>query len=248
MESTIRNQIQDRFRLETSQLRLRRQWEANEAALRQAKYEQREAKVWAAEYQGSFQSFRDRISGKKERQETLFRHNIAEAEQNLTTAQRERSRLEEEIPETEAGLGALPGLEELRAQAWGEDLKEFCRLEVLYCIEAVEPLLAANLGAIEAYRRRKDVAFKTWEETAELETDPGKAGEACKPYIRRITAALEGLGIPFGPWSYYENPAAFILSAAAEHNRWERTIQARDQIHKLQRELYQLRKQLESVM
>ncbi len=248
MEHTIRQQIQDRFRLETSLLRLRRQREANEAALRQAKFDLREAKARAAEYRGSFQSLRDRMKGEKEQRETQLRHEVAEAEAALTKTRQEKEMLDRKIPETEAKLADLPAVRELRERAQGEDLKEFCRLEVLHCIEAVEPLLAVNLEAIEAYRRRRDIALRTLDEYAALETDPGKAGEACRIWIQRITAALEDMGIPFGPWSYYENPAAFILSAAADHNRWERTIQARDQIYGLQRELCRLRIQLEKVM
>ena len=73
------SQIQDRFQLEMNLLRLERQAEEVKAALRQGKFDLREAKVAQSEYAGSFKSFWDKLKGQREETETALRHAVQKA-------------------------------------------------------------------------------------------------------------------------------------------------------------------------
>lgn len=82
-------------------------------------------------------------------------------------------------------------------------------------------------------------------EQQEIYAAPDRRGEACKPLLLRLKADLTGLGIFFEPGGYFESPTAFIVSAAAAHNRLDRVNQALDQVEDTQRQLRRLKEQLE---
>ena len=107
MRDTILTQIQDRFRLETHLLRLEHQTAENEAALRQAKYDLREANAAEVEYGGSFRAFRDKLTGKKEAAETALRHNVQNAEAALASARQTAKRLALQSEEVRSRLEKL---------------------------------------------------------------------------------------------------------------------------------------------
>lgn len=247
MENAIR-QLQDLHQLELLLLRLQRQTAENAAALRQAKFDLREAKVAEAEYAGSFRSFRDKLTGKQEEKETGLRHAVQQAEAALTSAQQTRKRLELQLPEARARLEALPSRDALREQADPDTLLEWNRLEALYCMEAVLPLLEANRELLIERRNQFNGSYagqlKTRQTLAEIYTAPEAAGEACKPYILRLKEALDTLGIPFPVPEYWENPTAF-LSYATKYTRMDRINTAIAQVEATQQLLPGLRKQLE---
>lgn len=237
------NQIQDRFQLELDFLRLERQVEENQAALRQAKFDLREAKVAAAEYGSSFKSFRDRLTGKREAAETALRHEVQKAESILASAQREKEILDVRLPELQAQLAALP---EWNSLSDGSDV--WNQLEALLCAETLAPLLEETLLLLTERRNMANGAnpgkIYTFSERAGISTAPEKAAEACKPYLTRLESAMGHLGTSFPAVPFFENPSAF-LNAATEFTRKDRLHQAILQTETLQRLIATLRRKPE---
>ena len=237
-----RNLIQDRFRLETDLLRLERQTEENKAALRQAKFDLREAKVAVAEYRGSFRSFKDKLTGKREETETALRHAVQKAEADLAAAQRQKEVLDTQLSGLREQLAQLPEWEALND---GGPL--WCRLEVLYCMEVLSPMLEANHELLIQRRNQFNGSnagqVKTWQTLAEIYTAPEAAGEACRPYLLRLKAALDALDISFELPAYLEAPTLF-LSSATQYTRMDRVNEAILQIEAIQRLIPKLQKQL----
>lgn len=237
------NMITNRFRLETDLLRLEQQIEEAKAALRLAKFDLREAKVAETEYRGSFKAFRDKLKGHREEAETALRHAVQKAEADLLSAQRQKEVLEAQLSQLKEQLAQLPGWESLNdgSELWN-------RLEARYCMEVLGPLLEANHDLLIQRRNQFNGSYagelKTRETLAEIYTAPEAAGEACKPYLLRLKAALEKLGIPLELGSYFEAPTAF-LSSATKYTRMDRINEAIGQVEKLQQALPKLQKQLE---
>lgn len=234
--------ITTRFRLETDLLRLERQVEENKAALRQAKFDLREAKVAETEYKGSFKRFRDKLTGKQEQAETALRHTVQNAEAALTCTQRHKELLDTQLSDLKEQLALLPDWESLN-----DGSAQWYQLEALYCTEVLTPLLEVNHELLIQRRNQFNGSnagqVKTWQTLAEIYTAPEAAGEACKPYIQRLQAALEALGIPFAPSAYFDAPTAF-LSSATKYTRMDRVNEAITQSESLQRLLPKLQKQL----
>jgi len=237
-----RNLIQDRFRLETDLLRLERQTEENKAALRQAKFDLREAKVAEAEYRGSFRSFKDKLTGKREETETALRHAVQKAEADLAATQRQKEVLDTQLSGLREQLAQLPEWEALND---GSPL--WCRLEALYCMEVLSPMLEANHELLIQRRNQFNGSnagqVKTWQTLAEIYTAPEAAGEACRPYLLRLKAALDALDISFELPAYLEAPTLF-LSSATQYTRMDRVNGAILQIEAIQRLIPKLQKQL----
>lgn len=242
MSNAPLTQIQERFTLEMELLRLERQAQESEAALRQAKFDLRESKIALAEYNGSFRAFRDRFSGKKEAAETALRHAVQKAEANLASAQREKERLDARLPELQEKLAALPAWHSLN-----DGSSEWLRLEALYCIEVLLPLLAANLDLLTQRRNQLNGTYagqiKTHQTLAKIYSAPEAAGEACKPYILRLKAALDTLMIPFSLHSYFSEPTAF-LSSATQYTRMDRINTSIAQVERMLQLLPKLQKEL----
>jgi len=237
-----RNLIQDRFRLETDLLRLERQTEENKAALRQAKFDLREAKVAEAEYRGSFRSFKDKLTGKREETETALRHAVQKAEADLAATQRQKEVLDTQLSGLREQLAQLPEWEALND---GSPL--WCRLEALYCMGVLSPMLEANHELLIQRRNQFNGSnagqVKTWQTLAEIYTAPEAAGEACRPYLLRLKAALDALDISFELPAYLEAPTLF-LSSATQYTRMDRVNGAILQIEAIQRLIPKLQKQL----
>lgn len=251
MENTLLKQILERHKMDISALRLQRQDKENDLALRQAKFDLRNAQVAQTLYDGSFRSFWDRLSGKKEAKEVELRHEVQKKEANLTAAKRQREVLDMQLSEIREKLEAFPDWNDLRSQAEGETLREWYRLDALYCIEAVLPLLEDNHTALIEQRNMMSGAnvgkVYTFSEQAEVYTAPEQIGDLCKPYILRLKTALDILQIPFDSYSYFQNPSAFINGVIAKHNRRDRVNEALNQVEALQRLLPQLQQRLEKI-
>lgn len=245
MNDTILTQVQDQHQLEMLLLKLQRQTAENEAALRQAKCDLREAKVAEAEYAGSFRCLRDKLTGKREESETALRHNVQKAEAALASATQTAKRLSLQTEEVQSRLEKLPSREDLRAQG----LPEWHRLEALYCMEVLAPMLEANQELLTARRNQFNGSnagqVKSHQTLAEIYTAPEAAGEACKPYLLRLKEALDALGISISLPEYWENPTAF-LSYATQYTRMDRVNKAISQVAATQRLLSGLLKQLEA--
>ena len=236
------NQIQNRFQLESELLLLERQMEDNKAALRQAKFDLREATMAQAEYSGSFKAFRDKLKGHREESETALRHAVQKAETALASAQRQKEVLDSRLSELKEQLAALPDWESLK-----DGSGQWYRLEALYCIEVLEPLLEANQELLVERRNQFNGSYageiKTRQTLAEIYSAPEVAGEACKPALIRLKAALEKLEVPFELHSYFDAPTAF-LSSATKFTRMDRINEAIGQVEAMQRLLPKLQKEL----
>ena len=243
MENRTFAPIQDRYCLEVQLLRLKQQLARSEDALRQAKFDLREAKVAQLEYGGSFRSFRDKLSGKKEETETALRHGVQKAETALAAAQREKEEVYARLAELEAQLATLPAWEACNDGSW-----EWHRLEALYCVEAVTPLLEANRALLVERRNQFNGTnagqLKSRQDLANIYSAPEAAGEACKPWLLRLKDALGTLEIPMELHRYFLEPTVF-LSSATQYTRMDRINEAIGQVEKLQRKVTGFRKQLE---
>ena len=242
MEHTPMNQIQDRFQLEMDFLRLERQAEDAKAALRQAKFDLREAKVAEAEYRGSFKSFRDKLAGRREETETALRHAVQKAEADLTSAQQQKEFLDARLSEIKEQLSALPDWESLKDKS-----REWYRLEALYCMEVLTPMLEATHDLLIERRNQFNGSnagqIKSRQTLAEIYSAPEAVGEACKPYLLRLKAALEELDNSLELHSFFDSPT-FFLSSATQYTRMNRVNDAIGQAETLQRQLLNLQKEL----
>ena len=248
MEQTILKQIQDRHRLEIALLRFRHQSGETGAALAQAQFDLREAQQAQALYSGSFARFRDTLTGKKEAREQELRHAVQQAQTDLLTARQAQTRLSHQISEAAKQLAALPDWDVLKEQASPDELREWHRLDALYGIEALRPLLETNLELLAERRAQFNGTYagqaKTWQNLAQIYTAPEAAGEACKPHLLRMKTALDALEIPFTISPYFDNPTGF-LSFATKYTRMDRINDAIGQTEKLLRQLPELQRKLE---
>ena len=235
-------QIQIRYQLEIDLLRLGQQVEENNADLRQAKFDLREAKVAEAEYRGSFKSFRDKLAGRREETETALRHAVQNAEATLASTQRQKELLDARLSEIKEQLSALPDWVSLR-----DGSREWERLEALYCLEVLTPLLETTRNLLVERRNQFNGTnagqIKSRHTLAEIYSAPEAAGEACKPLLLRLKDALDGLVIPFEISGFFEAPTAF-LSSATQFSRMDRINTAIAQTEKMQQLLRQLLLQL----
>ena len=249
MEEDALKQIQARHDLEMSALRLQRQLAEHNSALRQAKYELREAQQEQVLYGGSFRRFLDKLSGRQEEKETALRHAVQKAEAKLTAAKSQKELSEKQLSDLKQQQEKSPDWDDLRLQAEGESLQEWCRLDALLCIEVLSKLLEENHAALIEQRNMMSGAnvgkIYTYAEQAETYTAPEKIGQLCKPYILRMRAALEILEIPFETYSYFQNPATFVNGVIASHNRRDRVNDAMGQVEALQQMLPKIQPRLE---
>lgn len=236
------SQIQDRFQLEIGLLRVERQVEEAKAALRQAKFDLREAKVAQSEYAGSFRSFRDKLKGQREETETALRHAVQKAETALPSAQWQKEQLDAQLSQLKEQSAALPDWESLN-----DGSEEWHRLEARYCAEVLVPLLEATRELLVERRNQFNGSnagqIKTRYALADIYSAPEAAGEACRPYLLRLKAALDKLGIALELGSYFDAPTAF-LSQATKYTRMDRINRAISQTEALQRQMSNLQKEL----
>lgn len=236
------SQIQDRFQLEIDLLRLERQVEEAKAALRQGKFDLREAKVAQSEYAGSFKSFRDKLRGHREETETALRHAVQKAEADLASAQRQKEQLDAQLSQLKEQLTSLPDWDSLN-----DGSEEWHRLEARYCMEVLTPMLEATRELLLERRNQFNGTnagqIKARYELAEIYSAPEAAGEACKPYLLRLKAALDKLDISLELGSYFDAPTAF-LSSATQYTRMDRINTAISQTEALQRQMSNLQKEL----
>lgn len=236
--------IQKRYDLELSLLRANRDLTRCEADLRLAKYNLREANIAQVEYSGSFKSFRDKLTGKREEVETSLRHAVQKAEADLTAAQQAVEALQKEIPELEESLSQHPAWEALRNK---ENETLWCQLEASYCLEVLTPLLESTHRLLMMRRNQFNGTYagevKSLQELSDIYSAPEAAAEACKPFLARLQNALEPLDIPCTAGVFFENPTAF-LSEATQYTRMDRINTAIVQVEALQRTLLKLQKEL----
>ena len=236
--------LQTCFDLKLSLLRANHKLAQSKAALKLAKYNLREAKFAQLNYNGSFKSFRDKFTGKREESETTLRHAVQIAESEQTSAQCAVEALEKEIPELEKTISQLPSWETLRNT---ENEFLWCRLESLFCIESLIPLAETTHQLLLMRRNQFNGTYagdiKSLQELSDIYSAPEAAGEACKPLLAQLQNALDFLDISFLIGAFFNNPTAF-LSEATQYTRMDRINTAIVQTEELQRSLYKLQKEL----
>ena len=248
----IRQQLHHRFDAEVTALRLEAQISENETALRQAKFDARQSEIALVEYQGSFFRFLNRFSEARRNKESELERNVRLTRQTLDDVTRQRERLELEAEENRSRMEQLPQWETLRRIAMEnpETATEFWRLETLYCLTAVQPLLEENHADLTEYgkylRGEYMGRLSSVEEIAEVQSAPGVSGTECRVWIERLREATAALEIPTGDWAFYDNPKGYIVTAAAHHNRLNLCRDALEQNEDLQRFARRTKEKLEA--
>lgn len=221
--------LKQRYALETDLLHgnLRSKEVAEE--IKQAKFDERAAKEALWNYESSIRGFLHRISGKREENLEALNRKLRRCQQQLSDLLREQEALGQKRDSLTAALQSLPSPEELRETA---EVKEWARLETRYCAEALSPLLEENHRALLEYRelmqgQRPEVLSAA--EQQEIYSAPDIWAVQCQPLIQRLKTALDILNIPFEIGGYYSSPTAYLVTAAAIHNRRDRVNRALDQ-------------------
>lgn len=250
MENELRTQIRQRYRLESALSLQRRVLRETREKLPQARYLLRCRVEAETGYDSSFRAFLDGFSGKREeRRETLSREKC-QAEAELDALLRFRESLERDCGELSRELEGLPSLQELKqaAAADPETLREWAVPEARFCAEELLPLLEGNLEALREYRSllqgsRPEVLSS--EAQQQIFAEPDKWAAECLPLLKRLQEALEILEIPFKTGRYYGDYRAFLVSAAARHNRLDRVNRALEEVNGLKNLVRDLPSRLE---
>lgn len=236
--------IRNQFDLQISQLRLERQQSRLNTALRQGKFDLREAKIAQAEYGSTLKSFLDKFTGKREEVESTLCHAVQKAEATLASAQQEYDSLTNRLSELGEQLSLLPDW-----ASRNDGSAEWHRLEALYCTEMLQPLLDITHELLLTRRAQFNGTYagqiKSHLELADIYSAPEAAGEDCRTLLLRLKESLDGLEIPFEIGSFFEAPTAF-LSSATQFTRMDRINTAIGQAEAIQKLLPQLQKQLEA--
>lgn len=248
MKQNLMEQIRERFRLETSLIWLQQQSETAEDALRQAKYDLRQAEQEQVLYSGSFRAFRDKLTGKREERELTLNRQVQQARAHLSAASQEKTRLQGAMAEVREHLDRLPGLTELEAEAEGNARWELCRLDSLLTMDRLTPLLEALLRSLDELRQiqrgQRAGEMKNRQEWMELRTNPEQLASDLGPLLQNLEQRLTGLEMEFSGGEFFENPTVF-LNPAAVHNRLDRTGKAMAQTEGLLKEFRQIREKLD---
>ena len=221
--------LKQRYTLETDLLHGNLRSKEVTEEIKQAKFDERAAQEALWNYESSIRGFLHRISGKREENLEDLNGKLRRCQQHLSGLLREQDALVQKRNSLTAALQALPSLEELRETV---ERKEWARLEARYCAEALTPLLEENHRALLEYRelmqgQRPDILSPARQQ--EIYSGPDIWAAQCQPLIQRLKTALDILNIPFEIGGYYSSPTAYLVTAAAIHNRRDRVNQALDQ-------------------
>lgn len=221
--------LKQRYALETELLHVNLRSKEVAEEIKQAKFDERAAKEALWNYESSIRGFLHRISGKREENLEALNRKLRRCQQQLSDLLREQESLEQKRDSLTAALQPLPSPEELRETV---EAKEWARLEARYCAEALSPLLEENHRALLEYRelmqgQRPEILSAA--EQQEIYSAPDIWAVQCQPLIQRLKTALDILNIPFEIGGYYSSPTAYLVTAAAIHNRRDRVNRALDQ-------------------
>lgn len=231
--------LEQYYELQTLLLRLTRRQEALNEEIKQAKFDLRSRDERLLNYQGSLRSLLDKASGTREEKLETLRSHVRRAEAQLKALLREQQALEEQLTGTRQALADFPEPEVLRSE--GEETL-WASLEAKFCAEALAPLLEENHKALLEYRsllQGSRMELLTVEERQQIEAAPNVRAEQCRPYLLRLKESLGVQGIPLEPGSYYDSPAAYLVSVAAKHNRFDRVNGALAQVEAMQKKIRQ---------
>lgn len=210
-----------------------------EAAM-QATWDYRRAQQEEVEYDSSLRRMMDRLRGNREHHEELLR-NIRMAKARMEAASRELKEQEQELDALMQQRLPLPGREDLRIRAERnpEDYRHWAKLERLFCAHFLKPLLAETLEGLEAYRQQLRGGnldrMMSHQELHKIGTSHIAPARESFLLLQQLKTAMEILEETMEIGSYFENPPAFIESAAARHNRLDRISAAIAQAEEAQK-------------
>lgn len=185
----------------------------------------------------------DRLKGSYQQRLEDHRRELRHADAEQTALRHELKMLEHKQKKNQEAVDALPDEQTIRSwvQTDPNGQQEFFRREAGLCLTALPPLLEKNhstLIQLHGYLRGERAGeILSVEEQQKILGAPDRWGEACKTWLLRLKAALDGLNIPFEIPDYYRNPITYILSAAARHNRIDRAAKALDQVAGIKKQI-----------
>lgn len=224
------------YELETDIFRSSQKEAGLKDAVKQAKFNLRQATIAQVEYSG-VRAFLDKFSGKYADKAEEFSREVRKAEAELSILERQREAEQQKLSALKEQRASLPPLEQLRTEA-NADL--WARLESRYCAEVLLPLLDKTAEALTEYRRmlRGEIPLLSIGQQQAIGAAPIELAEECCPLLLR----LEKAGTDLTPGDFFPNPAGF-LAAAARHNQLERAADADAQVRKLKNKLNHLLQQ-----
>lgn len=218
------------YELETDIFRNSQRETELKEAVKQAKYDLRQATIAQVEYSG-IRAFLDKLSGKYADKAEVFSREVRKEEAELSILERQLEAETRNLSALKEERAALPSLEQLRTE---ENAALWARLESRYCAGVLLPLLDETAEALAEYRRmlRGEIPLLSIGQQQAIGTAPIALAEECQPLLQR----LEQAGADLPPADFFRSPAAF-LSAAARHNQLERAAAAAGQTAKLKKHL-----------
>lgn len=187
-----------------------------------------------------------RLKGTREQRLEQLRRELRDADAGVQATLREMEKEKEKQKKILQDLDQLPPEEAIRF--WiGEDRAgkaEFFRLEVDLCTKALMPLLEENRAAMEEthgyLRGERSGEILSFRQQQDIFAGPDEWAKQCAAWLRRLKAAADELEIPFEIPVYYQNPTAYIATAATQFQRIDRAAKALDQIRAMQKEIQSL--------
>lgn len=237
--------LKRRYQVDLALLHLESREGAAKEALRQAKYDLRQAEAEKLEYEGSFHAFLDKFSGKQEEKRDALALQVSRRKAALTEAQGALQRLEEEKTRLEAEDRELPPGEVFSRSEDSGIRTLWAEYERNYCIDALLPLLEENLQALITYRETRQGAVPgqilSHGERQQIYGQPDILAKQCKLLLERLETALELQGGTLEIGEYFRQPESYLVSPAASHNRMDRVNRAIDQVVSMRRTLVKMK-------
>lgn len=202
-------------------------------AVKQAKFNLRQATIAQVEY-GGIRAFLDKLSGKYADKAEDFSREARKAEAELSVLEGQLEAQRRILSTLQEQRTSLPPLPQLQT----EETKDlWAPLERRYCAECLLPLLDKAEGALTEYRQmlRGEIPMLSIGEQQSISAAPIKLAQECQPLLQRLEKAA--LDLP--STDFFRNPAGF-LAAAARHNQLERAADADAQLRKLKAQLTRL--------
>lgn len=205
-------------------------------AVKQAKFNLRQATIAQVEY-GGIRAFLDKLSGKYADKAEDFSREARKAEAELSALERQFAAEQQKLSALKEERSALPPLEQLRTE---ENADLWNRLETRRCAERLLPLLEELEETLTEYRQmlRGEIPLLSIGQQQAIGTAPIELAEECQPLLQRLAKT----GADLAPEDFFPNPAGF-LAAAARHNQLERAADADAQVRKLKNKLNHLLQQ-----